>query len=321
MASLPSNTFMFNYNAKEYNPATYTFPKTTGQLFDYDLVLNGAPYSYTDEYVDYNGKSIYMGYTYSTNANNPFNRVSSASSFTFIYKTSGFTSSTSNLFANRNNNYNYMVRGDRFHTSTSGFLTLTANTSPEICVIRISSNGNSEKKIVDSNGTTLQITTASTISWGGLNNGVGFFYGYAVNTLGSVNEYFKDKFYWMYCSMETLTDEEVLQVIQYNEKLKKFEIEPDTLFFSSNGGTQSVAINSDNPWTATTTDNWITISPTTGNSGEGTISITVGSSTFTDRIGTVTITDGEDNLTLTVNQTGYTKLPYNKLYMNGDNLN
>jgi len=316
MANLPSNSFMFNYNAKQYDSSTYTFPKTTGQLFDVDLTLNGAPSSYTDEYVDFAGKSVYMGYTYTSNAQNPFNRVSSASSFTFIYKTSGFTSGSNNIFSNRYTLYNYMVRGNMLHTNSSGFLSLTPSSSPEICVIRISSNGNSERKFVDSNGNTLQITTASTISWGGLNNGVGFFAGYATGS-----ETFQDKFYWMYCSMETLTDEEVLQVIKYNEQNKTFEIEPDTLFFTSNSGTESVAINSENPWTASTTDNWITILPTTGNSGEGTISITVGSSIFSNRTGTVTITDGVDRLTLTVYQTGYTKFPYNKLYMNGDNLN
>lgn len=317
MAKLPSNSFMFNYNAKQYDSSTYTFPKTTGQLFDVDLTLNGAPSSYTDEYVDFNlNRTIYIGYLYNSNADNPFNRASSASSFTFIYKTSGFTSNSTNLFCNRNTNYNYMVRGNMLHTSSSGFLSLTPSSSPEICVIRVNSNGTSERKFVDSNGNTLQITTASTISWGGINNGIGFFAGYATG-----GEYFQNRFYWMYCSMERLTDEEVVQVIQFNEQNKTFEIEPDTLFFSYNGGTQSVAINSDNHWTASTTDNWITISPTTGNSGEGTISITVGRSIFSNKTGTVTITDGEDSLTLTVYQTGYTNIPYNKLYMNGDNLN
>lgn len=212
MPSLPSNTFMFNYNARQYDSSTYTFPKTTGQLFDVDLTLNGEPYTYTDEYVGFNGKSLYMGYAFSSNAQNPFNRVSSASSFTFIYKTSGFTTGDSNLFCNRNTNYNYMVRGNMLHTSQSGFLSLTPSSSPEICVIRVNSNGNSERKFVDSNGNTLQITTASTISWGGINNGIGFFAGYATG-----DEYFQNRFYWMYCSMETLTDAEVLQVIQYNE--------------------------------------------------------------------------------------------------------
>ena len=212
MPSLPSNTFMFNYNARQYDSSTYTFPKTTGQLFDVDLTLNGEPYTYTDEYVDFNGKSLYMGYLYNSNAENPFNRASSASSFTFIYKTSGFTSSSNNLFCNRNTNYNYMIRGNSMHTAASNYLSLTPSSSPEICVIRVNSNGTSERKFVDSNGNTLQVTTGATINWGQLNNGIGFFAGYATG-----GEYFQNRFYWMYCSMETLTDAEVLQVIQYNE--------------------------------------------------------------------------------------------------------
>lgn len=218
MANLPSNTFMFNYNAKDYNPATYTFPKTTGQLFDYDLTLNGAPYSYTDEYVNFAGKTIYMGKTYNSYSENPFRRNSSNNNFTFIYKTGSFTQSNQNLFSNRSTSaYNYMVRGNMFHTSTSGFLGFTAVTSPQIFVIRVNTNGSCERKQVDIDGNTLYIATASTISWGSeTSNAVGFFSGYGDQSA----ENFQDVFYWMYCSLETLTDAEVLQVIQYNEGIE-----------------------------------------------------------------------------------------------------
>lgn len=224
MPSLPSNTFMFNYNARQYDSSTYTFPKTTGQLFDVDLTLNGEPYTYTDEYVGFNlNRTIYMGYQYNSNAQNPFNRASSANTFTFIYKTSGFTAGDRNLFCNRNTNYNYMIRGNSMHTAASNYLSLTPSSSPEICVIRVNSNGTSERKFVDSNGNTLQVTTGATINWGQLNNGIGFFAGYATG-----GEYFQNRFYWMYCSMETLTDAEVLQVIQYNENAEPTPPTPPT---------------------------------------------------------------------------------------------
>ena len=315
MANLPSNTFMFNYNAKNYDPSTYTIPKTEGQLFAQNIVLNTEPESYDDTSIYFGNKQSKYTYIYDNSNLNPFERHSPNNSFTFIYKTSGFTSSSTNLFANRYGGYNYMVRGSMLHTSQSGFLNLAPNTSPEICVIRVNSDGSCERKFVDENGITLRITTSSSITWGGSSRGVGFFcdvqYG----------EYFANRFYWMYCSMETLTDAEVLKVIQFNENTKTFELSTDSLTYSYSGGSQNVIVTSDNPWTASTTDSWITISSSTGDTGETTVIVTVGSTILTNRTGTVTFTDGEDTLTLTVNQTKYDGFPINKLYINGDRIN
>ena len=178
MASLPSNTFMFNYNAREYVVATRTFPKTQGQLFDEDLVLNTTPNAVYEDYVHFGRSSAYMPKSYNTTSENPFNRNSSNNSFTFIYKTSGFTSSNTNLFANRGSSHNYMVRGSMFHTNESGFLNMTPNTYPEICLIRIYADGTSERKFLASDGTVLQSVSRASISWGNASNAVGFFSGY-----------------------------------------------------------------------------------------------------------------------------------------------
>lgn len=315
MASLPSNTFMFNYNARFYDPATYTFPKTKGQLFDEDLVLNTAPNSYTeDSVVITNG--AYMGKTYSSNADNPFNRSSSlGNSITFISKTSGFTGNMTNIFANRNSNYNYMIRGNIFHTSSATYLTLNPPANPQICVTRINSNGTAERKFVDENGNTLAVTTASTVSWGSINNGVAFFAGYAYG-----GEHFNATFYWMYCSLETLTDEEVLKVIQWNENPSSFSISTDSETVTANGSSFNVDIESENPWTASTQSDWITLSSTTGLT-DATITVTVAYNQFATRTGTVTFTDGENTLTLTVIQQENTLIPIMKIYRNGRRIN
>ena len=210
---------MFNYNAREYNSSTYTFPKTQGQLFDEDLVLQGGPRAVYEDHLDMSNASAYMGKQYSTDAENPFNRNSSNNSFTFIYKTSGFTSGSNNLFGNRDNNYNYMVRGSLFHTSQSEFLNLTPSTYPEICLIRIYADGKSERKFLDSSGNVLKSTSASSISWGSESRGFAFFAGYRDG-----GEKFNATFYWMYCSLETLTDDEVKKVIAYNENTTTFVV-------------------------------------------------------------------------------------------------
>jgi hypothetical protein len=316
MASLPSNTFMFNYNAREYNSSTYTFPKTEGQLFDEDLVLNKNPNTYTEEYVYFGNTGVYMQKQYGSTLANPFNRDGSHNSFTMLYKTSGDTGNQ-NIFANRGSNYNYMVRPTMFHTSQSGFLSLTANTDPHICLIRIYSDGTSERKFLDSSGNVLQSTSASSISWGGASNAFGFFVGYGT----SATEFFTSYFYWMYLSLETLTDAEVLKVIQYNENTgPTFEADTTAVTATYSATTTSVTLTADEEvsWTASTNDSWITVSPVSG-TGSGVITISLAKNTaYTQRVGTVTLTNGEDTIEIECSQAKHPVLvPKNNIYREG----
>lgn len=320
MASLPSNTFMFNYNAREYNSSTRTFPKTQGQLFDEDLVLtNGSPRAVYEDHLDMTNGSAFMGKQYSTAASNPFNRNSSNNSFTFIYKTSGFTSGSNNLFGNRDDNYNYMVRGNMFHTQQSGFLNLTPSTYPEICLIRIYADGKSERKFLDSSGNVLKSTSASTISWGGVSKGFAFFAGYRGG-----GEKFNSTFYWMYCSLETLTDAEVKKVIAYNENTTTFETDITAITASYNSTTCAVTLTTeeDTEWTASTTNSWISISPSQG-TGSSVFIVTVAKNTaYAGRNGLVTVTNGEDTIEITVGQEKYPLLlPKNNIYRGGNRIN
>ena len=315
MANLPSNTFKFNYNAKDYNSTTHTFPKTSGQLFNNDLVLSGS--SFPVVYEDY------LEFTSNTNAckgfySDSFDRTDTTTgrSLTFIYKTADWGAGGGNLFANRYNHYNYMVRPTVFHTIDGSFLRLSPTTNPQICVIRVSSNGYSERKFVDSNGITINSVTSSTIDYGSAAGGFGFFAGYADRN----TELFKGKFYWMYCSFETLTDEEVLQVIKYNEGID-FELSTSALTFTSEASSSTVTVSSsENPWTATTQDDWITLSQSTGNTGETTITVSVSSSIFSDRTGTVSFTDGEETIYLTVNQKKNTSVRLRNIYLENNRI-
>ena len=315
MARLPSNTFMFNYNAREYDSSTKTFPKTKGQLFDEDLVLVGSPKAVYEDHLDMTNDSAYMGKQYSTNAENPFNRNSSNNSFTFIYKTSGFTSGDNNLFGNRDNAYNYMVRATMFHTSSSGFLSLVPNSNPQICLIRIYADGKSERKFLDSSGNVLQSTSASTISWGGESRGFAFFAGYRDG-----GEKFNSTFYWMYCSLETLTDEEVKKVIAYNENTTTFETDVTAITASYNSTTCAVTLTTEEgiEWTASTTNDWISISPNQGTSSSAFIVTIAKNTTYAARNGLITVTNGEDTIEITVGQEKHPLLvPKNNLYRGG----
>ena len=315
MPSLPSNTFMFNYNAREYDSSTKTFPKTKGQLFDEDLVLQGSPRAVYEDHLDMGNANAYMGKRYSTAASNPFNRNSSNNSFTFIYKTSGFTSAGNNLFGNRDDNYNYMVRGSMFHTNESGFLSLTPSTYPEICLIRIYADGKSERKFLDSSGNVLQSTSASTILWGNVSRGFAFFAGYRDG-----GERFDSTFYWMYCSLETLTDEEVKKVIAYNENTTTFETDVTAITASYNLTTCAVTLTTEEgmEWTASTTNNWISISPNQGTGSSVFIVTVAANKAYAARNGLITVTNGEDTIEITVGQDKHPLLvPKNNIYRGG----
>lgn len=310
---------MFNYNAREYNSSTRTFPKKKGQLFDEDLVLQGSPRAVYEDHLDMGNANAYMGKQYSTAASNPFNRNSSNNSFTFIYKTSGFTSGSNNLFGNRDDNYNYMVRGSMFHTSQSGFLGLTPNRYPEICLIRIYADGTSERKFLDTSGNVLQSTSASSISWGGQSKGFGFFAGYY-----NGGEKFNSTFYWMYCSLETLTDAEVKKVIAYNEGIPTFETDITAITASYNSTTCAVTVTAEEneAWTASTQNDWITISPNQG-TGSSVFIVTLAKNTaYAERNGLVTVTNGEDTIEIAVEQEKYPLLvPKNNIYRGGNRIN
>ena len=309
---------MFNYNAREYNSSTRTFPKTPGQLFDEDLILATSPSAVYEDHI--NTGSAFRGKEYSTAASNPFNRNSSNNSFTFIYKTSGFTSGSNNLFGNRDDNYNYMVRGNMFHTQQSGFLNLTPSTYPEICLIRIYADGKSERKFLDSSGNVLKSTSASTISWGGESRGFAFFAGYY-----NGGENFNSTFYWMYCSLETLTDAEVKKVIAYNANTTTFETDITAITASYNSTTYAVTLTTeeDTEWTASTTNNWISISPSQG-TGSSVFVVTIAKNTaYTSRTGLITITSNEGGeIEIDVTQGKYPLLvPKNNIYRGGNRIN
>lgn len=200
--------YMFNYNAKQYNSSTYSFPKTSGQTFDEDLVLNGNPISASTDYVTINGQ--WMGKTYSSTAENPFNRGgTSATDFTFIYKTKfNTTSDTSNVIANRGSNYNYFIRLPFSYCGGSS-LVLTPSVQPSIVITTVDSSGNGIRRVY---GT--QESVSGSCPFGSHSNGFAFFAG---GTGGG--EYFNGDFYWMFLANRKLTDYEIEAVISYNENM------------------------------------------------------------------------------------------------------
>lgn len=210
-SSLPDVPFWFNYNAKQYDATTGIFPKADGQIFDHDLVLVTPCSPQTDGKVVI-GTGNYMNWATTSATENIFNRQS-GDEFTFIYKakcTGG--NDGNNFFGNRGSvMHNYMVREDVFHTRNSNTLQLHPSQYPCTQYIVVQSDDSAVRKIIE----TEQEVSTNNISWNGLNpDGVCFFGQYSYGT----NAWTGD-FYWMYAAPSALTDEEIQEVIDYNENL------------------------------------------------------------------------------------------------------
>lgn len=222
-AVLPSNTFLFNYNAKRYSSGVFT--KEPGQLYDYDIRLTNAS-NVTDmgDYVQFNNNS-YETRHYTAAADNPFNRSSADSTFTFIYKTSGYSGQGDRkLFSNRQvgtlgqskyDCHNYLIASNGVFGFSRDF---APSNNPQYMVIRAFSDNSGLRQEVDVDGNVLQSAATTSVGWDSPSAGIGFFTG--GNGYTGSNECFRSGFYWMYCSNEALTDAEVLQVIKYNEEME-----------------------------------------------------------------------------------------------------
>ena len=207
--TLPDVPFTVNINAKDYDAATKTFQKTSGQLADTDIVITAGTPAFHDTYVTVASgtRGVISGYQ------QYFNRDASNPNLTIISKqrTDG---NNGHMFANRGTNYNWMYRAFSsvlaFHGAQSINGT-SVTTQPVIESVRVDGS----RLLTFNNYTDNTTTSLASFNYGSTNStGTALFAGYANTTTG---EWFVGDFYWVYMSQNTLTDEQVQQVIDYNE--------------------------------------------------------------------------------------------------------
>lgn len=205
-ATLPDVPFTVNINAKNYNASTKTFAKTNGQLANTDIVISEGTPVLHDGYVTVSSgsKGTISGYgTYFTRDNNN-------PTLTIISKQST-VGSYCHIFANRDSNYNWMYRAYNnklsLHGGNGEVGDLAVTTQPVIESVRV----NSSRTAIFNNYTDNTSISVSNFNYGSSNTTAYLFYG------GYSGEYFVGDFYWLYMSQTTLTDEQVQQVITYNE--------------------------------------------------------------------------------------------------------
>lgn len=215
-ATLPDVPFTLNYNAKNYDASTHTIPYTEGALNAIDAVITGTTANIIDHssdgYIELTGSTstTIRALVGTTN----FSRSSSSPNITIVCKayTPGY-SSEGNILSNRNESYNWMYRHKSsiltFHGQSEQGSIAVSNTEPNTCSVRIGS----DRVLKYNNWTQNTISTVSNFNYGSNSNGGALFSGY----YSSSGEYWKGVFYWIYMSLNTLTDEQVQQVIDYNE--------------------------------------------------------------------------------------------------------
>ena len=85
---------------------------------------------------------------------------------------------------------------------------------------------------------------------------------------------------------------------------KSFGFRPSSLAFTDKSGSQSVEIETDGTWSATSNASWISVSPTTA-SGNSTLLVNVAENTSSsERTGSVSVTMGDKTLNISVSQKG-----------------
>ena len=210
--------FMFNYNAKNFSVNDRTFVNAPGAQWDEDLVLNGNGFSFKEDHVTISYGTYYIR-DFSSAAANPFNRRGS-DTITIIAKVRGTSSKDFSLLACRSDRtgYKFMFRegggsGVRYfylhdNRGEGSATSLTVKSLPNI----VSARSNGSFVWLESHTDMLK-GYSQALNWGTPSDAICFFHG------GTGGEYWRGDFYWIFLSLECLSDDEIQAVINYNETL------------------------------------------------------------------------------------------------------
>ena len=340
MASLPNKSFVFNYNAKNYNPSTFTIPNESGATMDMDMVWSATTTSIRNQIQFVDGDHLAIPesatsiFSFASSGANPMSYTSiNDVNLTVVFKAkySGTGTNRGTFVASQrvsNSGYaNWMLRiGSRENNLASdtriSFVVGTAQANwdsaiPYTCgdtitaAVRTQKSGSSIG--ISINRLDVPASTSFTNNY--------------KNVYGSQNlfffniPYFQGDFYWCYASREVLTDEEIQQVIDFNES--SFGLDSTGTTIAQSGGTSTTNIEAETGWTVTTKPTWVTVSPSSGESGTTAITFTIKKNNFSSRTGVVVFTDDNGNEEeYTIEQGGTeNQLPYNKIYRNGRRIN
>lgn len=348
MSSLPNKSFVINYNARDYNPTTRTITRTSGQTLAQDMVFNkststrytNGPSAITqyDDHIMFSA-GTYSQFSFSSGSDNPFNVGNDAKDLTIVikyYRNKDFTDpiySTNpgtDVIMNRgqqDTKINWYMRcsedsnGKRLQFNGKNSNYIQWSNHPVIEAVRMSDYETTIMNLTDSiTGQPFTFTLQSNASQ---SKRITFFgQNFNDSNVSDVVGCVGGDFYWVYISREVLTDEEIQQVVKFNEG-GGISIDQTGTTIAQSGGTTTANIDADTGWTVTSTPSWVTVSPASGESGTTAITFTVKKNNFSSRAGVVVFTDDDGNeAEYTIDQGGTDGLlPFNKIYRNGRRIN
>ena len=329
MASLPNKSFVFNFNAKNYNPSTFTIPNEEGATMDRDMVITATTTTvrnqvvFDEDHITVPTSAI-STFDFSTTGENPLNITETSQSLTVVFKQRKI--SWTNFLGSRiNATYpNWIIRtggtGISFHSNNNGNTdsskTALYDSGSVVTVLVRVNNLSVEIKNLTTGESNTPFNTTKT----GAVSSFSFFASRS-STTALVIEPGSGDFYWCYASREVLTDEEIQQVIKFNES--SFGPDSTGTTIAQSGGTSTASIEAETGWTVTTKPTWVTVSPSSGESGTTAVSFTIKKNNFSFRTGTVVFTDDEGNTAeYTIEQGGTDGLvPFEKMYRNERRIN
>ena len=92
------------------------------------------------------------------------------------------------------------------------------------------------------------------------------------------------------------------RITRINDKVHGFTFSAQSISVAANGQVTQITVTSDYAWTATTESDWITISPSSSNTTDTTVTITIAANSSDVRSGSVVFSDGEVTATVLVSQ-------------------
>lgn len=213
--------FNFNFNFKQYIPETKTVPNDGNANWNQDLVLQGTP-NVSNGSITISSSNAYAQFPFETISDNIFNRSSSDPDMTIIYKIGNATGV--DLISNRgyctsstSGSYNWMIRPKAsnaviHYSSETASVSYTQNA---VKTLVLTNNGGTTTHRVIGGG-----VGTSTNGYGNASGRICFFVAnYTQTNTTYKSENFNGTVYWMFQANRVLSEEEINQVIQYNESL------------------------------------------------------------------------------------------------------
>lgn len=204
--------FIFNYNAKDYDSSTKTIAKTDGQALNIDAVFTKGTPTVRDNYLVVSGSEVNLNPD-GSNAS-LFNWNASSPNMTFVFKGMGALSGNDGVL------YSNAWSGRNFYLSLYSTSIQLRDSGNGITISNSVSNSTANIVSVTVEGLTYKVKNHTTNQeWSGSLNGYGqdqtkggaLFY----NIMTS--NYFNGTFYWMYMAKRVLSDDEIQDVITFNE--------------------------------------------------------------------------------------------------------